>query len=89
MKTEEYISSGVLEAYALGELSFAERLEVEQNILLHAEMQRELDRIEEAQEKFLMSAAIQPKGRVKDSLLEKIGPTREGAKVVPMPVRGA
>ena len=32
MNVEEYISSGILEAYALGDLTVAERKEVEKNL---------------------------------------------------------
>jgi anti-sigma-K factor RskA len=72
LNTKEYISSGILEAYALGELSIAERHEVEQNLSLYPELREELQLIEEAQEKFLLSVAIQPQDSVKKKLFDQI-----------------
>jgi anti-sigma-K factor RskA len=68
----EYISSGVLEAYALGELSDKESGEVEKNLATYPELKKELARIEEAQEIFLMQAAVRPSTAVKDQLMAKI-----------------
>ena len=46
MNINEYISSGILEAYVLGELSDQERISVERNLAQHPELQEELARIE-------------------------------------------
>ena len=81
MNVEAYISSGILEAYALGELSEHERAEVEKNLALHPELRKELAHIEEAQEKFLMNGAIQPRPSVKEKLFEQIDAQSSG-KVV-------
>ena len=67
MNVEAYISSGILEAYVLGELAEQERLEVEKNLKLYPELRKELALIEETQEKLLMKAAIPPKPSVKNS----------------------
>ncbi len=86
MKTEEYISSGILEAYALGELSPTERAEVERNLVQYPELKQELLLIEEAQEKLLQKSAVQPKASVKENLFKKIDEKKPDGKVVSMPV---
>jgi len=87
LKTEEYISSGILEAYAIGELSPMEMAEVEKIISVNPELKAELLRIEIAQEKFLSELAVAPPAWVKDSLLKKIDQAAPKAKVISMPVR--
>ena len=88
MNIREYISSGILEAYALGELSEKERSEVEKNLALYPELRGELALIEAAQEAFLMQTAIKPRAAVKDQLFAKIADTKTNAKVVPMMSEG-
>lgn len=84
MNVEEYISSGILESYVLGELSEKERLDVEQNLKRYPELRKELALIEETQEKLLMKAAIAPRPSVKESLFAKIDSGRTTSKVVQM-----
>ena len=81
MNIDAYISSGILEAYALGGLSEGERREVEKNLALYPELRAELAQIEAAQERLLMKAAIQPRAAVKEQLFAKIDQKPE-AKVV-------
>jgi anti-sigma-K factor RskA len=69
---QEYISTGILEAYVLGELSTNERAEVEKNLMQYPELRLELLRIEEASELLLMKVAIAPRKEVKARLFEKI-----------------
>lgn len=85
MNLEEYISSGILEAYALGELTMAEQREVEKNLSEYPQLKVELTRIEEAQEAFLMKAAIQPRASVKENLFKKINERKAEGKVVSLP----
>jgi anti-sigma-K factor RskA len=80
---EEYISSGILETYALGELSAKEREEVEKNLQQYPALRDELSKIELAMEAFLMKGAVKPRKEVKQILFEKINRKPEG-KVVPM-----
>lgn len=84
MNIEDYISSGILESYVIGDLSDQERKEVEKNLSLYPRLREELLKIEEAQEELLMQAAIQPKARVKRKLMEKVSGGNAGAKVVPL-----
>lgn len=84
MNLEEYISSGILEAYALGDLSVAERTAVEKNLAQYPELRKELALIEEAQEKLLLKAAVQPRASIKADLLNKLEFKKPEAKVVVM-----
>jgi anti-sigma-K factor RskA len=72
LNIHEYISSGILEAYALGSLSDQERAEVEANLSRYPELKAELQTIEEAQEAFLLRSAITPPGRVKERIMREI-----------------
>lgn len=81
MNIEEYISSGILEAYMLGEFMEAEMAEVQHNISLYPALRAELVKIEETQEKLLIQLAIKPSERVKSKLFEKINEKPAG-KVV-------
>jgi anti-sigma-K factor RskA len=71
VNTTEYISSGILEAYAIGDLSMAERAEVERNLKLYPALQAELARIEETNEKLLMKLSVSPPAIVKSRILQK------------------
>jgi anti-sigma-K factor RskA len=86
LNLNEYISSGILEAYALGELSEKEKTEVDKNLIAYPELKAELTRIEEAQEIFLMQAAIQPSASAKSNLMARISVVDEpkDARVVPV-----
>lgn len=83
MNIEEYISSGILEAYALGELSAAEQTAVEKNLLHYPELREELRHIEEVQEQLMIKAAIRPKASVKAQLFNTLLQPPSG-KVVAM-----
>ncbi|MBL7839265.1 MAG: anti-sigma factor [Cyclobacteriaceae bacterium] len=85
MNIEDYILSGILEAYALGDLSAAERTAVEKDLVQYPELRAELAKIEEAQEQLLMKAAIRPRASVKADLLSKIEGNKSEARIVVMP----
>lgn len=89
MNVEAYISSGILEAYALGELSEQERAEVEKNLAQYPALREELALIEEAQEELLMKAAVQPRATVKANLFAKIDTQKPSAKVVELKPEGS
>lgn len=86
MNIHDYIATGILEAYALGELSERERAAVEKNLAQYPELREELARVEETQERLLMDAAVAPKASIKANLFARIdkAPSTE-AKVVAMP----
>lgn len=83
MNITEYISTGILEAYALGELSQIERAEVEKNLSLYPALREEFTKIEQVQEQLLMQAAMKPRAIVKANLFEKINQKPE-AKIISM-----
>jgi anti-sigma-K factor RskA len=68
----EYISTGILEAYVLGELTEAERAQVESHVSRSPELQAELLKVEKTLEAFAMKAAVKPRTAVKVQLMEKI-----------------
>lgn len=82
MNIKEYISSGILEAYALGELAERERIEVEKNLAQYPELREELTQIEEAQEALLMKLSITPPEGVKKQLFAKLVQQKPEANVV-------
>ena len=74
MNIQDYISNGILEAYALGELSAAERTSVEQNLAQYPELREELRKIEDAQEALLMKMAIAPPSSAKSKVMQQAKP---------------
>lgn len=83
MNIEEYISSGALEAYVLGDLGEKERLEVEKHLREYPRLREELQRIEEAQERMIMAAAVQPPESLKAKVMQKITTASRG-NVIPI-----
>ena len=81
MNIKEYIATGILESYALGEVTPAEREEVERYLAKYPELKAELDLVEKTMEQLAMQAAIDPKASLKGSILERA--TGE-VKIVPM-----
>lgn len=72
MNIEDYISSGVLESYVLGELSESEMQEVDQMASKHPEIKAEIDLIELSFEKLAFKTAVKPKATVKEKLMQAI-----------------
>lgn len=63
MNLKEYISSGILESYLVGDLSPEEAKQVETMAAQHSEVKNELDRIELALEQYaVMHGALPPAG---------------------------
>jgi anti-sigma-K factor RskA len=80
---KEYISSGVLESYVLGELSERARAEVEKSLSLHAELREELSIIETAHEALLQNLGVRPKPDLKRKIFDRIASAKE-AKTIEM-----
>ena len=85
MNLNEYISSGILEAYALGELSEKERAEVDRNLIAFPELRAELSRIEETQEILLTKSAVQPPAHLKADILNLINAKESNGRIISMP----
>ena len=83
MNIEEYISSGILEAYVLGDLSVEEMRDVEAKLKVHPELKEELSKIEATSEQLYLKASITPRSSVKTALFEKIESDKE-APVIPL-----
>ncbi len=87
MNKEEFISSGLLELYALGVSSPEETQIVEENLIQFPELKQDLEDIEFSLEKFAYTNAIQPPSSVKEKLLKTVFPVKEvnqNARVIPI-----
>jgi anti-sigma-K factor RskA len=78
---KEYISSGILESYVLGELSADETREVDVNLVRYPELREELSLVEQAQEKLLLKVAVMPRTSLKQEVFERI-PAEKSVKQV-------
>lgn len=72
MNLQAYIESGILEMYALDQLDFHEREEVERMIFVFPEIRNELANIQNTLEIYAASQAIQPHPRVKEKIKASI-----------------
>jgi anti-sigma-K factor RskA len=81
VNVQEYISSGILEPYVLGDVTETERQQVEMNLAKYPELREELMAIEKTFEQVAFSAAVKPSAKVKEQLFKKIENKTE-AKVV-------
>lgn len=72
MDINEYISSGILEAYVLGALTEEERREVEAKVSAHPELAVELAAIENAMQHFVEEHAIAPPAHLQNQIWEAI-----------------
>jgi mannose-6-phosphate isomerase-like protein (cupin superfamily) len=76
MDVKEYIASGILEMYVLGQLSEAEAMEVTRNAEMHEEIRREIENITEALMKYGESQAGEVDPTAKPMLLATIDYTQ-------------
>jgi len=83
VSVEEYISSGILEAYVLGNLSFEEIRDVEAKLKIYPELREELAKIEATSEQLFLKASITPRASIKAALFEKINSKKE-VPVIPL-----
>ncbi len=72
MNVSEYIASGILEVYLLGELLAAERAEVEAMAERHVEVRDELSRIEATYETLAQRLPVAPRPGLRDEILAKV-----------------
>ena len=77
MNVEEYISSGILEAYVLSDLSDQEMHEVQCMSHIYPEINEELTRIEESLEFFTMQGKMETPGFMKDRIMAAIAETEQ------------
>jgi len=74
LNIQEYISSGILEAYVMGELAAIERVALEKDLGQYPELREELARVEEANELLLMKLAIAPPVALKEKVMSAAKP---------------
>jgi anti-sigma-K factor RskA len=72
MNIEQYIQSGILEAYALGACSTAEQAEVEEMMSAHPEVKSALDAIHTDLEKLARAGAVTPPPALKARIMEAV-----------------
>lgn len=72
MNVEAYIASGILESYLLGELTLAEKQEVEDAMRAHPQVKAEMLAIEATMAELCHAGAIEPSANVRDKLLRNI-----------------
>lgn len=82
MTSEEIIREGLLEAYALGQLSGAKALAVESALGADPALRQALDRIEQALERSALEQAVQPAPLAKARVMETIRSERRAASKV-------
>ncbi|NND33073.1 MAG: anti-sigma factor [Saprospiraceae bacterium] len=83
MNIKEYISSGILEQYLLGNLTSQEEKQVEQMMSKHPEIRQEMFSLSDTLEKMAMQSAIEPPQGLKDSILKEIDPKHIEHRSVP------
>ncbi len=84
MNIEEYISSGILEAYVMDQLSPAERTEVETMATAHPEIRKELEKIELSMESLAFATAVTPPADIKDKLMAQVASAPAAEKATPV-----
>lgn len=73
-ESNAYIESGILERYVLGELTTAERLEVERMAAAHDDVRKEIDAIEVALERYALAGAIEPSEHALGNIMAALNP---------------
>jgi len=84
MNIKEYISSGILEQYAMGSLSEKEMKEVEQAVASYPELKDELDAIQKSLIGYTSMYRKNPRPSLRQDIFDKIDEGNQD-KVIPMP----
>jgi anti-sigma-K factor RskA len=86
-----YIESGILELYAAGDLNAAEKLQVEEMLVRHPILKKELDEIEKSLEQYARAYSIEPSEGIRQKVLATMTsankPTAAPAEVVSLPAQ--
>ena len=69
---QDYIESGILEQYALGELSVAEQAAVEAQAATHSEIRRELQQVQETLGFYVEAHAVTPPAGMRERVLTSV-----------------
>lgn len=87
MDIKTYISSGVIEAYAMGTISPEEAAILECVMINNAEVKKAVLEVQQTIERLATEQAIQPPTYLKAEILKKIEfgkPAQSGAKIIPL-----
>lgn len=84
MDVKEYISSGILELYAMGALSSKEMKEVEEICASNSEISRELEKVQDSLNNYAKVHQRNPRPEVRADLMNKITASAGKATVVQM-----
>ncbi len=85
MNTSEYIASGIIEQYVLGDVSPQEKKEVECMSHIYPEIQAELIQVQQALEGFAMDNAIEVPKHVKQNIFAQIEKEESELKATVIP----
>lgn len=85
MSIAEYIASGILESYALGEVTDEERKKIEDALTHSPELQLELQKIEETLEKLAQLSALPPRQELRSKILHEVRGHRQAKAVLLIP----
>lgn len=86
MNPQEYIESGILDLYAAGALTDAERAEVEKMASVYPEIAEELERIGQALESYASSEGIRPRPAMKQKVMNAVLHPDTGRTIKPAPI---
>lgn len=75
MNAQEFISSGIIEAYVTGAATDAERAQVEAMAAQHPEVKAELLAVEDAMNAYAIKYAVEPPSHLKDKILDVLAST--------------
>ena len=71
-EVKNYIETGILELYVLGDVTPNERLQVEQMVARHPEIKAELTAIEVAMEGYAQAGAVEPRPAQREKILNSL-----------------
>ena len=74
MNVSEYIASGILEVYILGELPTTEATEVEDMAATHSEIRKEISQIQKTFEVLANQLPVMPRATLKADILDQLAP---------------
>lgn len=84
MNIREYISSGILEAYVLGNLEPGERSDLESKLVQYPELRQELTAVEKAMEELMVQAGKQPRHELRARVMASVAASVREAAVIPI-----
>lgn len=84
MNIREFIESGILESYVLGNATESERQQVEAMAMQYPDVRRELSNLEKTMEEYALLKSVNPPAGLKDKILSRINDDSGKGKIIPM-----